>query len=109
MTTVLFWVLVTAGPVLCALAGALVNHLAERSHHERMADIWWDQGYDEGWNRARLHTGTMVPDPPAFTAVQLLPAPVVPEPETMVIAGVDPLILGIRAQFDTIRMRLGLA
>lgn len=62
MTHLLLWVLIIVGPIVSAAAGGYAVHHAERVHWHRLAQTWYDDGRDYGWNAARLKFGTMVPD-----------------------------------------------
>lgn len=62
MNAILPWLIVFGGPILGAIAGATGMHFNERIHWHRLAQTWYDDGYDAGWHGARQAYGTMVPD-----------------------------------------------
>lgn len=62
MNAILPWLIVFGGPILGAVTGAIGMHFHERIHWHRLAQTWYDDGYDAGWAAAKRQYGTMVPD-----------------------------------------------
>lgn len=108
MTNWLLWVIILGGPALAAAAGGFAVHLAERIHWHRLAQTWFDNGYDEGWRRSRAQVGTMVPDM-VFTQHGTL-EPDLPgfEPWPEVDAAFGAAMTAVREEFGLARLRVGL-
>jgi hypothetical protein len=62
MIHLLHLTLLIAGLIVSATAGATWCHFAERIHWHRLAQTWYDDGYNQGWHTARQYYGTMVPE-----------------------------------------------
>ena len=130
MGGLLGWSIVLGGPVLCALAGAAFTWLALRARHERDLDDCWHEAWTKSRAYEQLQAGSMTlmlpapswptleqARPAAVAATETLPALPAPPREGPRHARpdrpaqrdyFDPLIEGIRSEFDLIRVRLGL-
>lgn len=103
------WVLfVILAPAACAAAGALVAHLAHRGRCEQLQDRAYEDGWRDGRAKAEAFAGSMTPDYP--TVVLHRPAPAHharPRPSADA-SRADMAVLGIRSEFDRIRVMFGL-
>lgn len=124
------WLIVIGGPAACAAAGALVAFLLTVRHYERRLDAVWDQAWDAclnsvaaQWQGYAVHAwGTaadraqMALDAPTAAAAPLPALPALHheggrhERPQRPAQGLDDLaaIARVRAEFDLIRIRLGL-
>lgn len=129
MTGLLAWALILGGPVVCAIAGGTYEHL----RLGRAIEAWLDDAYGQGWDAARARyqdwfgsmqldaehaqeaTATMLPAAPVAAAERLAALPPLDHEgprharpqEAAQVDYHDPLITGVRAEFDRIRFLLG--
>lgn len=103
------WLLfVLFAPCLCAGAGALVAHLAHRGRCERLQDRAYEDGWRDGRHKAEAFAGTMVPDYPTVVLHRPAPAHHARPRPTVDSSRHDIAILGVRSEFDRIRVMFGL-
>lgn len=106
MTNWLLWLIILGGPALGAAAGGFAVHLAERIHWLRLAQTWFDNGYDQGWRRSRAQVGTMVPEMVFTQQGTLEPAVDGFEPWPEVDAAFGAAMAAVREDFDLARLQI---